>query len=497
MGNDLRRGVVPALLAVLAVAAGCGGGVPSSEELQANAATAGARGVIALEGAKIPASGTFAVTVTDADANVDPSAVDAVHVYVISTTSAQEPERVSLVETQPGSGVFTGGVPIALGAEVRGNGTVEVANGDTVTVTYRDQNDGTCNPAIVSATAIVDAYSPDLTVASLDVTGDLRAGGVISVSGTVASDARGGAAGASRVSLSLYAGNNVKDIGTLDVGPLAPGASGSFTKSYTVPASLGGSWIVQARADAWGWVAERLEDNNVREKSVQVIGADLTIGSLDVTGDQRAGGVITVSGTIANDPAAGAAGVSKVRLSLYVGNNVKDIGTLDVGPIAPGASASFTTSYTIPPSLGGTWIVRATADVTGWVAETNEANNELDRAIQITGADLTVGSLAVTGDQRAGGVITVSGTIANDPAGGDAGTSRVYLSLFVGNNIKTIGSLSVAPIAAGGTASFTTDYTIPAGVVGTWYVHADADSTAWVAETNEGNNVLEIPIVVQ
>jgi subtilase family serine protease len=479
--------------AVLAGAlAGCDAGV--TPQLDAAALTP-ARGILELEGSRIPASDEFRVTVTDPDPNVDPELPDAVHVYVARQAAPLQPERFSLVETGANTGVFSGGVRIALGPEAPGNGTIEVANGETVLVTYRDQNVGTCSPDFVTTAAVVDAYSPDLTVASVEVTGELRAGSAVTVTGTVANDPRGGAAGASRVELFLFSGNNYKLIGYVDVAALGAGAPGSFSKGYTLPASLDGTWYVQARADSSGWVAERDETNNVLVRPVQIVGADLTVGSLEVTGDARAGGVITIDGTVVNDGEGGDAGTTRVALTLFQGNNRKPIGEVTIDPVARGTSRPFSKTYTIPSSLGGTWYVEARADSTGWVAERDEANNVDTTPVQIAGADLVVGSLEVTGDVRAGGVVTIAGTIVNEGPG-EAGTSRVGLTFFQGNYRIALGTVVLAGLPVGASAPFTMDYAVPGTAAGTWYAEAQADAWAWVQEQDEANNVASVPVVL-
>ncbi|MBI4517448.1 MAG: S8 family serine peptidase [Deltaproteobacteria bacterium] len=72
------------------------------------------------------------------------------------TASGGDAETASLNETAPSSGAFVGSLPIAAAPGSPGDGTLQVANGDSIAATYNDADDGSGNPAIVQAGAAID-----------------------------------------------------------------------------------------------------------------------------------------------------------------------------------------------------------------------------------------------------------------------------------------------------------------------------------------------------
>jgi uncharacterized repeat protein (TIGR01451 family) len=82
---------------------------------------------------------TLALRVEDADLNLSPAAVDSIVVTVVNDMTG-ETEHVTLLETGPDTGIFTGTLPTVLGqtAGTFDDGTMATKIGDTVTVTYND-----------------------------------------------------------------------------------------------------------------------------------------------------------------------------------------------------------------------------------------------------------------------------------------------------------------------------------------------------------------------
>jgi subtilase family serine protease len=111
----------------------------------------------------------------------------------------------------------------------------------------------------------------------------------------------------------------------------------------------------------------------------------------------------------------------------------------------------------------------------------------------LVGPDLQVTSISGVGPSTAGGVATVSDTIANRGAG-SAGASRVtyYLSANVildAADQLLAGSRYVSPLPAGASSSGSTGLTIPAGIApGNYFILAVADGDNQVAESSETNN---------
>ena len=93
---------------------------------------------------EVSPGGSVSITVNDADVNTIAAVVERIVVAVTNGTTA-ELEQVELVETGANTGVFIGTLTTAdaPGADVNNNASMNVAFGDTLTVTYTDQVDAT------------------------------------------------------------------------------------------------------------------------------------------------------------------------------------------------------------------------------------------------------------------------------------------------------------------------------------------------------------------
>ncbi len=117
-------------------------------------------GTIGLDRSKYPCTATSTITVVDCDLNTDDNVVETVNVTIASTT---EPggEVVTLTETGPLTALFQGSINLATTNSV---GVLQVANGDTVTATYVDADDGMGGFNVnVTSNAVVDCAPPIIT----------------------------------------------------------------------------------------------------------------------------------------------------------------------------------------------------------------------------------------------------------------------------------------------------------------------------------------------
>ncbi len=119
-------------------------------------------------------SDTATFRVTDIDLNVDTGAIETV-ALLVSSTSDPDGETVIVTETGPNTSKFTGSIATVLGAGVAGDGLLQLQNADVITVTYRDDNDGTGAPAIDFDTAIADCLVPGVSDLRVDTVTDQRA----------------------------------------------------------------------------------------------------------------------------------------------------------------------------------------------------------------------------------------------------------------------------------------------------------------------------------
>jgi hypothetical protein len=116
-------------------------------------------GSISLESPYYGCGSTAVITVADCDLNTNNNTIQTVSVNIASTS---EPggESVLLTETGPATAEFRGSIDLST---TNGSGVLLVADGDLVTATYNDADDGSGSPAIVTATADVTCQGPAIT----------------------------------------------------------------------------------------------------------------------------------------------------------------------------------------------------------------------------------------------------------------------------------------------------------------------------------------------
>jgi subtilase family serine protease len=225
---------------------------------------------------------------------------------------------------------------------------------------------------------------PDLIASSLIAPSTSGPGVSITVTQTTY-NLGGGAAGASTTTfyLSTNYSLDAADVlleGTRSVPALAAGASNAGSTVVTIPAGTAvGGYFLLAVADGTDAVLETTETNNVRYAYTQV-GPDLIVSALSVPANAPAGAGIAVAASVKNQ-GGGAAAPSTVRYYLstdtFLGaGDVLLDGSAALGEVAPGATASGSTTVTIPAATTpGSYYVIAVADADGAAAETTETNN--------------------------------------------------------------------------------------------------------------------------
>ena len=109
-------------------------------------------GTIDIEKASYMLEDTVKITVSDVDLNTLPGSAQTVNINIDSDTEPAG-ETVTLTETGPDTSTFEGTITISA---TDGGGILHVSNGDTITATYNDADDGTGSPAVVTDTAIID-----------------------------------------------------------------------------------------------------------------------------------------------------------------------------------------------------------------------------------------------------------------------------------------------------------------------------------------------------
>ncbi len=117
-------------------------------------------GEISLDREKYACESTAEIEVSDCGLNLDDGVIDSVEV-TIESDSEPTGETVTLYETDYASAQFTGLIDLS---ETDSNGVLLVAEGDTVTATYIDEDDGQGGVNVeVADTATVDCAPPNIS----------------------------------------------------------------------------------------------------------------------------------------------------------------------------------------------------------------------------------------------------------------------------------------------------------------------------------------------
>lgn len=114
-------------------------------------------GVIAMGGTQFSCEGSTAVQVIDCDLNTSDLVVDTVDVMIDSDSNPSGPIMITLTETAPESAAFTGSFTFS---DSGMSADIMVLEGDTITATYQDADNGSGVMAEVSASATIDCTAP-------------------------------------------------------------------------------------------------------------------------------------------------------------------------------------------------------------------------------------------------------------------------------------------------------------------------------------------------
>ena len=234
------------------------------------------------------------------------------------------------------------------------------------------------------------------------------------------------------------------------------------------------------------------------------VAPDLTVSALTVPTKGAPGGTISVSDTTRNQGTGAATAGSQTSYFLsrdvFLDGADTPLGGRPVEALAIGAASTATVSLTLPDSVAtGTYFIFAKADGLGELVEVNETNNHKAAAISI-GPDLVVTTFTAPAAAAAGATFMVSDTTANQ---GSAPVAASLTSFYLSTNVAfdnadtLLRSRSVAALAAGASSTGSATLTLPANLAtGTYYVIAQADGDAAIAELNEINNSRAVAIRV-
>jgi hypothetical protein len=347
-----------------------------------------------------------------------------------------------------------------------------------------------------AASSPMQVAGPDLTESGVSVTGTFSSGGTIQVSDTV--NDSGGFAPVSTTWFYLAASaasQNGTYLGLRSVPSLNPGASSTATTQLTLPGNVVGPYYIVACANSgYLTITESNTANNCTASSaINIPSADLAQTAVTVTGSLVSGGAIQVTDTVSDavNTAPGSttwfylAGSATAQSGTYLGNRT-------VPSLTAGSTNTATTPLTLPVGVGGTFYIVACANSSSsGFTETNMANNCAgSAAITVASADLAESGVSVTGTFASGGTIQVTDTATDSVGTAPASTTWFYLAGSATAQGGTyLGNRGVPSLIPGAGSSATTTLTLPAGVAGTYYIVACANSSySGFTETNMANN---------
>ncbi len=184
-----------------------------------------------------------------------------------------------------------------------------------------------------------------------------------------------------------------------------------------------------------------------------------------------------------------------------------------VNPLSSGSSYTLTGSFPLPASLtAGNYYVfvatdrpisipgRPSNDGTNLVYESNEGNNVTVTSVTTSipdppARDLTVSNVTIPATATSGWDVPVSWTVTNTgtPTGNVSITDSIYLSydrVFDPQTDVLLGSVTRgANLSDGGSYNANHDFTLKAGLAGTFYVIVRTNANRFVLEINTTNNI--------
>ncbi|BAY37193.1 peptidase S8/S53 [Nostoc sp. NIES-2111] len=299
-------------------------------------------------------------------------------------------------------------------------------------------------------------------------------------------------------------------LGSDAVSNLAAGASSSETVSLLIANSiLPGNYQLLFRADADGNLAESSETNNIAARAIIINQADLIIQNAISPASASVGSTIQLSYEVKNQ-GVGSAAASNTKFYLSKDTTFSSddvlLGSDAVSSIATGAYSSETSSIVVKNTIaGGNYYLLFRADADGNLAENNETNNVVAKAITINGPkpDLIIQNVSAPSVVDPGSLITVNYQLANQgAASASTSTTKFYLS-----NDTTLSSddtlLASDPnyffsgLSAGTYSSESYYLSLSSNTnFGNYYLLLQADANNDIAESNESNNVTAKAITI-
>ena len=240
---------------------------------------------------------------------------------------------------------------------------------------------------------------------------------------------------------------------------------------------------------------------------------DLVPGNLAAPGRAVAGQSLEVTYSVTNAGTLDIWGISQADVDFYDGfylstNAIWDttataIGGNDFsGILASGARYTQTASVSLPVWLAGDYFLIVVANDGDNIVESDYTNNTLSIPLTLAAPDLAAVSLAAPPQPASDATIPIVYTVTNE---GDAPaigpwTDTLYLSTnsVWDDQAYTLGSLNQSgPLLAQAGYTATNSVQLPGWPTGTYYLILQINSSGVVADADQTNNLLVLPITLQ
>ena len=215
---------------------------------------------------------TVYLRVDDADQNGSTGTADTV--TVVLTNVNGDHETVTLTETGNDTGVFTGSIPSDLASASQDDGTLQVQQGETVTMTYTDAVDaaGGTNQSRTDTLQIRAPGQPTMSVEKVVTPGSAVAGDTVTYTITVTNSGTSGAT-VTTIQDTLpsgfsYVASSASGLTTAD--PTISGQQLTWSGSWSIGGSSSSDLVFQATAGA---------QSGIQYNNVSVSGSNFTIVS--------------------------------------------------------------------------------------------------------------------------------------------------------------------------------------------------------------------------
>jgi len=363
-------------------------------------------------------------------------------------------------------------------------------------------------PPATSRTIAALAIQPDLIVRNTSNPSSASVGSTIQLTYEIENQGNASAGYSYTkfyLSRDLSLGSEDIFLGYDDVSNIPSGYYSPESTTLTIGNSVAvGTYYLVYQADGYENVAETNESNNAVAGTINITKADLIIQNAIAPTSASVGSTIQLDYQVKNQ-GVGSAVASQTNFYLskdkILSSDDTDFGYNPISSIAAGSYLSKSTTITIGNSIAtGNYYLLYRADSDGDVAESNENNNIIARAIAITKADLIIQNAVAPTSASVGKTINISYQVKNQGVGSAVATNtKFYLSKdnAYSTDDVLLGSDAVNAIAAGASRTQTSSIVIGNTISGgNYYLLYKADADSKIGESNETNNIVSKAITI-